>query len=386
VAGTAARRGAAAMAPMAISGNLRTMPVADLLQWVSLSDKTGTLVVKGPAFIRRIAFVAGKVAAVSSTDPHEQFGYLLVGWGFLSQQELDTALEQQTQRSQMLGELLVETGRLNRDDMERLLRFRLEEAIYDLMLWDEAEFHFLEQTGTDTRFRQAPLSVEPLLLEGARRADEIRRMRFLVPGPACVPRLIGELPADSPPTRRAIAAACDGRRTLEEVALACRCSTFDVTEAVADGIDGGYASLVGAAAPEPPPPPAEAGWHDLLRSARANLRLDDPLQAYHDVAALEDRFALVPAALAEAAQIRDEIAAMIEKGPMAAAHGVAELTAPLAELAHVNLGSDEAFAVTRVNGRFTLAQVLAQLPGPRLYGLVLLHNLMQRGLLRLRSS
>jgi hypothetical protein len=371
---------------MAISGNLRTMPVADLLQWVSLSDKTGTLVVKGPSFTKRIVFTAGKVSAVSSTDPHEQFGYLLVGWGFLSRQELEKALEKQTQRSLVLGELLVETGRLTRDDMEHLLRFRLEEAIYDLMLWSEAEFHFLEQAGTDTRFRQAPLAVEPLLLEGARRADEIRRMRFLVPGTACVPCLTAEMPGDATPARRTIAAACDGLRTIEEIALACRCPTFDVTEAVADGIEGGYASLVVAAAPEPPPPIAEPGWHDLLRSARTNLGLGDPLQAYHDVAALESRFALVPAALAEAAQIRDEIAAVIEKGPMAAAHGVAELATPLAELAHVNLGSDEAFAVTRVNGRYTLAQVLTQLPGPRLYGLVLLHNLMQRGLLRLRPS
>lgn len=371
---------------MSITGNLRTMAMADLLQWVSLSNKSGTLVVKGPAYVKRIVFAGGKVAAVSSTDPREQFGYLLVGWGFVDQHELDAALAAQEQRRMVLGELLVESGRLTREDMERLLLFRFEEVIYDLMLWEEAEFHFLEQTGPEARFRQSPAGVESLILEGARRSDEIRRMRFLVPSYDCVPAMTGPLPADAPPERRAIHAACDGRRSIEAIALACRCSRFEVMEAVCDGIEGGYASLVAAPSPAPPPPPPPPGWHDLLRSARTNLGLGDPLQAYHDVAAIEDRFALVPAALAEAAQVKDEVAAAIARGPIAAAHAIAEHARPLAEFADVKLGSDEAFALTRVNGRYTVAQVLSQLPGPRLYGQVLLHNLVQRGLLRLRAT
>ena len=51
---------------MSISGNLRTMPFADLLQWVSQSRKTGTLSVEGEPHNKKIYFRDGLIAAAGS--------------------------------------------------------------------------------------------------------------------------------------------------------------------------------------------------------------------------------------------------------------------------------------------------------------------------------
>ena len=48
---------------MTISGNLRTMPFADLLQWVSQSRKTGTLAIEGEPYNKKIYFRNGLVVA-----------------------------------------------------------------------------------------------------------------------------------------------------------------------------------------------------------------------------------------------------------------------------------------------------------------------------------
>ena len=76
---------------MSISGNLRTMPFADLLQWVSQSRKTGTLSVEGDPHNKKIYFRNGLVAAASSENPKEFLGYYLVGWEIIGEEEMSHA-------------------------------------------------------------------------------------------------------------------------------------------------------------------------------------------------------------------------------------------------------------------------------------------------------
>ena len=77
---------------MTIAGNLRTMSLADLLQWLSASHKTGTLVVDGTSHTKRLIFRRGDIVAVSSDNPREMLGYYLVGWGYCSEEDLELSL------------------------------------------------------------------------------------------------------------------------------------------------------------------------------------------------------------------------------------------------------------------------------------------------------
>ena len=98
------------------------MPFADLLQWVTHSRKTGTLVVEGESYIKKIYFQDGLVAAVASNNPKEFLGYYLVGWDYIGDEELQELLDMQEQHRTMLGELLVMIGRLTREELDRVLR------------------------------------------------------------------------------------------------------------------------------------------------------------------------------------------------------------------------------------------------------------------------
>ena len=121
---------------MAVSGNLRTMPFPDLMQWISASRKTGTLVIKGQRYTKKILFQTGLVSAVTSNNPREHLGYYLVGWGILTEEEFEHLLDRQKEQNVMLGELLVQTSRLTREQVDHLVRLKTEETIYDL---DELE-------------------------------------------------------------------------------------------------------------------------------------------------------------------------------------------------------------------------------------------------------
>ena len=62
---------------VSISGNLRTMPFADLLQWVAQSRKTGTLVVDGPRFQKKVYFQDGSITASASDKVSNSAGLIL---------------------------------------------------------------------------------------------------------------------------------------------------------------------------------------------------------------------------------------------------------------------------------------------------------------------
>ena len=102
---------------MSVSGNLRTMPLPDVLQWVAQSRKTGTLVLEGDPYTKKIYFSNGLVVAVASENPKEFLGYFLVGWSYLDEDELQELLEMQERHGALLGELLVIVGRMSREEL-----------------------------------------------------------------------------------------------------------------------------------------------------------------------------------------------------------------------------------------------------------------------------
>src|SRR4030042_5768546 len=120
------------------------MPFPDLMEWISMGRKTGTLVIKGQRYTKKILFQKGTVSAVTSNNPREHLGYYLVGWGLLSEEELEQLLDQQKEHHVMLGELLVTTGRLTRTQVDHMVRVKTGETIYALMLWEGGGVFFLD--------------------------------------------------------------------------------------------------------------------------------------------------------------------------------------------------------------------------------------------------
>ena len=59
---------------MGITGNLKTMVLSELLQWLSLGLKSGTLLVEGRGIQKRIYFSEGRISSTSSSDPREYLG------------------------------------------------------------------------------------------------------------------------------------------------------------------------------------------------------------------------------------------------------------------------------------------------------------------------
>ena len=222
---------------MSISGNLRTMPFPDLLQWVSQSRKTGTLAIDGPSVKKKLYFREGRVVASASDNPREFLGYYLVGWGFVAEDELQELLDMQERHGALLGELLVIIGRLSREELADVLRVKTEASIFEMFLWGEGEFRFLEAILPTKKFDPMDIAVDHLILEGVRRLDEWERSRDIIGGDDWIPCVVGALDVNAlTPEERGVLCEINGTNSIEDIGLARRLGAFLVRQFVLQGI------------------------------------------------------------------------------------------------------------------------------------------------------
>jgi len=370
---------------VSIAGNLRTMSFADLMQWLSSSSKTGMLVVDGPAYTKKIYFNHGHVVAVSSDNPREMLGYYLVGWGYCSEEDLRYLIEMQDHFRAMLGELAVKLGHLDKRELDHLLLVKTEETIYDLILWEEGNFRFLENHLPERDYLSVELPVSSFLFEGFRQRDERRRIERVIPDCRHVPVLISP-PEEVNDLESAILVTIDGARSIELIALECRVPEFDVLAFVHRCVVNGLMQIIPPAAAEPDRPGrSDAPWLEGIRDLEDWLDRGRLLDALKELSSLEEKHGADDEARPLLEGLRHRMAAQLDEDRLRDGR-VLEPAATPGELVQLDCDPAEGFVLSRINGRYTVEQVLNQLPGSELHNRVILHNLLRRGLIKARDA
>lgn len=157
---------------MTISGNLRSLELSELLQWLSQGRKTGTLVVTNGRAEKKIILRNGRIISSASTDPSEHLGEFLVSRGYIDRTTLDHARKLQEATQIFLGKVLVTLDSLSQVDLERIMREKTEESVFDLFRWKEGEFEFLRDELPNLAMVPLSLDVTQVVMKGLRRLDE----------------------------------------------------------------------------------------------------------------------------------------------------------------------------------------------------------------------
>src|SRR6266498_293274 len=171
---------------MGIQGNLSTMNVADLLQFLAAGRKTGMLKFDRAPIVKQIYFENGIIIGSNTNDPKEYLGQLLIHYGKLNESQLRAAMHVQRNSGGKLGEILISTRVLSEADVQDILRIRTLDIIYDLFIWNEADFEFYDNEPPPRDL--IPIQVEPtsVVMDGIYRIDEWARYRTLIPSDRAV--------------------------------------------------------------------------------------------------------------------------------------------------------------------------------------------------------
>jgi hypothetical protein len=255
------------------------------------------------------------------------------------------------------------------------------------MLWQEAEFFFLDDAQPRRDFKELQLPVSHFIFEGARQADERRRIATLIPDSDHIPRVCRPLDESQlTPTGKAVLAEIDGARSIEEIALRCHVPEFPVLSFVFQGMQNGVFELLPPARPTRRIPGFQRStWRDRVLQAESSLALGDTLEAYRKMVEVRERYSNVRSALEAADALEHEIAR--EAGKMELPQGaILELALAPKDIVQLKCAPEEGFVLSRINGMYTVSQILALVPGAKLYNLLIMQNLLQRGVIKLRES
>jgi len=371
---------------VSISGNLRTMPFPDLLQWVAQSRKTGTLALEGIPFNKKIYFRDGLVVAASSEDPKEFLGYYLVGWEFVGEDELQELLDMQDQHGTLLGELLVIIGRLSREELSHILQVKTEETVYEIFLWDEGDFRFLENILPAKKFQPLGIPVDMLILEGVRRTDEWMRCRESIRDPRWIPKLVRAVDVkELGQTELTILREINAENSIEKIALECRLALFHVLLFVYQGLAHGLFELLPPPSDEQTPIPGftEVSWGTLIRQAESEIEAGNLMKGFRRLSELREKYANRREVSEQLIALEERIGDQLENLELSNS-AIPELAVSATELTKLSVSPQEGFMLSRINGAYTLGEILKMVPGSGLEGRLMVDALIRRDVVRLK--
>ncbi|MFL6194626.1 MAG: DUF4388 domain-containing protein [Thermoanaerobaculia bacterium] len=170
---------------MGISGSLKDVSVADVMQFIHLGRRTGTLLLSRAHERAMIGFHGGRL--VSAQAPRTpKLGDLLVSSGMIDRGILDGAIRSQNEELERrsLGQILVSSGSIDAEGLRAVIAQQIEQAVSEVMIWDTGTFEFaiddlrpiddIALYPSDV-LPDADINTQMVLLEAARIFDERNR-------------------------------------------------------------------------------------------------------------------------------------------------------------------------------------------------------------------
>jgi hypothetical protein len=239
-----------------LKGHVDLVGLGNLLQLLSMNKTEGVLSVVRSGEKQSVHLGPEGIRLLSSTVPRvrrlSKLATKLTGPTLISTLRLRNLLGKEKLLGWTLGHVLYSDEQLSKERIQEALRHQVEEEILDLFVWDEAMFAFEEghpgRSTLATPLAQLAIraDVTSLLLEAARRADELLQIRKTLPDDgAKVQKIACEIHADQLGEDvvrvDAILPLITGRRTLKAILQSSIYPKFATMRAIHKLLTLGYA-------------------------------------------------------------------------------------------------------------------------------------------------
>lgn len=344
------------------------MSISDLLQFLAVGRKTGTLKIARGTIVKEIYLEGGLIVGSKSNDPKELLGQVLLHYGKIKEDQLLEGMEIQRQSGGKLGIILAERGFVSADDVMDALRTRTLEIIYDLFLWEEAEFEFFDSQPLPPDLIRIQVHATSVIMDGICRLDEWSRFRKVIP----TDRTFFAL---NPGWTKAVNESREVREVLYhvergltagEICYHMHTSLYHACAVLFELISKDVVKVAGEA-------PAAETTEDLsaLKLPKTAAELIELARAELKDNSVENAMAIIHSALdrepnnLKAQRLREEVEnryvrEVFENGLSPTT--VPRLRASLDELEQERFGPQEGFLLSRINGEWDIAAILSVCP------------------------
>ncbi|MGA1847673.1 DUF4388 domain-containing protein [Deferribacter abyssi] len=190
-------------------GDLKSISVPDVFQWVSQNRKSGFLFFQRETEEIKVFFSDGNIINTTSNISEFLLGKYLIRYNKIDKKKLANILKIQIKEKRPLGQLLIEKGFITKDELNDLIKQQIIDITIYLLGWDKGYFYFEEK-----RFSKNldfAISVDEILFECVRRKDELDLFKKAL-GESDIIKLV-DLHGISEDLQKLI----DGKRCIKEI-------------------------------------------------------------------------------------------------------------------------------------------------------------------------
>jgi hypothetical protein len=159
-----------------LRGDLRVVPLAEVLQLLDVQEQSGVLTVERSDARVDIYFRRGRVDQAIARGVPDEFllGRFVLDAELMQRTDFEAFLESRAANPKLIGQQLVKLGYLADADLKTCLTRQSSELIYEILRWRHGRFRFAAGLELPPSVIDAALAldVEAVLMEGYRRVDE----------------------------------------------------------------------------------------------------------------------------------------------------------------------------------------------------------------------
>ncbi|HUP48540.1 MAG TPA: DUF4388 domain-containing protein [Thermoanaerobaculia bacterium] len=208
------------MSEAALRGSLGSFKLADVLTLLSMSRKSGTLILTSQERRASVVFVNGGVVYAGSTQEKLRLSAILLRKKKITREQFETIDGLMAREGGRFGAIAVQQGVLAEDQLRDFLKTQVEEVLFDAFVWTEGEFGFAEHLELPEYAVTITVDLPNLIMEGARRIEEWEHCLQLLPDSSTIYRVVAS-PRDDKVTLTAeewnLLFMINGHRTLDDL-------------------------------------------------------------------------------------------------------------------------------------------------------------------------
>lgn len=220
---------------MSLEGNLTSFGLSEIIQLIAVQQKTGMLSVTRQSGSVKIYFREGRIISTrdrrrGAPDPLKEY---FTRYGIISRQEIARLTELSARSKLDITDVIVSEGVLSEEELRTHCRNHIQEALYDMLTWEQCSYKFIAGTQVTEGVRAiADLAVEGLLMESMRWIDELPLMIEEFPhGQMIVKRKPGtEVPDDLSATETAFLETLAEDRSIDDLIARAKIPRFETFE------------------------------------------------------------------------------------------------------------------------------------------------------------
>ena len=187
-----------------------------------------------------------------TTVPEERLGETLYRFGVITREQLDKVVTSTKETGKRLGEAAIELGIVTAEKLFEMMARQVEEVFFAAVHVSEGSFYFFDRFDDKSLLRRHNMNASGLLMEAARRMDELRFFREKIPNDGYIPVVVPGKPLPDEELAE-VFKQIDGAKSIADIGRATGKLEFDVTRAVFQLVSSGCAYVT---APRPRGPEA----------------------------------------------------------------------------------------------------------------------------------